>query len=243
MRDGNAGLFIHNENGILWWAETLGNWEDLGLRDESKNLDLGHPQFSRYVAKKSLDGWQNKDKHGNLLKLSELHPILETISQTQATMQPIADLRGEYVQALINGNSLEPWEKLEEWKEAALKGVRHNANKSPALGIDELISNPTDFTGSRSNQVEGYVYVIGLNAYPGIYKIGHANDVESRIKTLQIGVPEEPIIHYELEFKNSRWAENEVHKLLHHKKVRGEWFKYDLKQIKRYVDLVKKQEP
>lgn len=37
--------------------------------------------------------------------------------------------------------------------------------------------SPTAYEVTRSNQLAGFVYVIGLPAYPGIFKIGHANDL------------------------------------------------------------------
>ncbi|MBT5239097.1 MAG: hypothetical protein HOL61_00760 [Rhodospirillaceae bacterium] len=90
---------------------------------------------------------------------------------------------------------------------------------------------PTNYTSTRTNQLEGYVYVIGLDAYPGKFKIGHANDVVRRIRELGVSVPAPFIVQHYVFFGDSAWAEKQMHQLLSKNRIRGEWFDAPLKTI------------
>jgi hypothetical protein len=104
-------------------------------------------------------------------------------------------------------------------------------------------SESTEYTAARSNQLEGYVYVIGLEAYPGKYKIGHANDINKRVRELGTAVPERFTVHHYEFFNDSARAEGEIHQLLSDCRLRGEWFKRGLGHIKRCVKEAKISEP
>lgn|GEM_PF-4523326 len=110
--------------------------------------------------------------------------------------------------------------------------------------IDWEISPPekTEYIATRTNQVEGFVYVIGLGAYPGKYKIGHANDIETRVRGLGVSVPEPfTVLHYE-HFNDSAQAEREIHEHLRQSRLRGEWFEHDLEKIRHCISKIKTNE-
>ena len=112
-------------------------------------------------------------------------------------------------------------------------------NIEPEIIWDTTPPGATEYVGFRANQTEGFVYVIGLSAYPGKYKIGHANDIEKRIKGLGTAVPEPfRVFSYE-HFENSGKAENEIHAMLSERRVHGEWFESELQSIKDCIAKVK----
>jgi hypothetical protein len=69
-----------------------------------------------------------------------------------------------------------------------------------------------------------YIYVIGPKE--GFQKIGFSQDVEKRLSSIQTGNPEKLIIHHKAEVPDdrARLLERMIHKLNHHKKIKGEWF-------------------
>ena len=66
-----------------------------------------------------------------------------------------------------------------------------------------------------------YVYLIRSIEY---YKIGIANDVESRLAQLQTGNPNELVIESCYEFPNSQAVEAALHQKFVYVRKRGEWF-------------------
>jgi len=66
-----------------------------------------------------------------------------------------------------------------------------------------------------------YLYLIKCQQY---YKIGVANDVESRLAQLSTGNPFPLEVETIYEFENAEIVERAVHQKLKSKRVRGEWF-------------------
>lgn len=66
-----------------------------------------------------------------------------------------------------------------------------------------------------------YIYLISCNGY---FKVGIANDVESRLAQLQTGSPYELQIEECYEFENSEIVEKAIHQAWKANRVRGEWF-------------------
>jgi hypothetical protein len=72
-----------------------------------------------------------------------------------------------------------------------------------------------------------YVYLIQSKQFPfwrSIYKIGIANDVESRLAQLQTGNPNELVIESCYEFPNAQAVETALHQRFSKERVRNEWF-------------------
>lgn len=72
-----------------------------------------------------------------------------------------------------------------------------------------------------------YVYVVGVSTNP--VKIGHASDVASRLCSLQIGCPDELVIHKAIPviYGYAEIIERASHKLLSEHRRRGEWYNVD----------------
>jgi hypothetical protein len=73
----------------------------------------------------------------------------------------------------------------------------------------------------------GFVYVISMI---GLHKIGRTNNISRRLKEFSI-FPEKAELVLLVPSKDSVALEDELHGLLAHKRVRGEWFKVDEKDL------------
>jgi len=85
---------------------------------------------SIWLMEKPCLPWSNRDRQGRRLLWDALHAKARDFLSTEATFQTIANDRGyaDYARALINGESLAPWESLPLFKEKAAsakkQGVR-----------------------------------------------------------------------------------------------------------------------
>ncbi|BEU75765.1 hypothetical protein KSS14E_0060 [Escherichia coli phage KS_S14] len=76
---------------------------------------------------------------------------------------------------------------------------------------------------------EGFVYVIGNPAWPGLYKIGMTVDVNERLSSYQTYSPYRDYKLYHFRFSSDkRRTEKALHNLLKDYKVSGEWFEVPL---------------
>lgn len=71
----------------------------------------------------------------------------------------------------------------------------------------------------------------------GIYKIGIANDVESRLAQLQTGSPYELEIMECYEFENAEIAERAIHQAYSKHRIRGEWFRLGFGAVEKFQTL------
>lgn len=92
---------------------------------------------------------------------------------------------------------------------------------------------------------QSYVYVIKCREF---YKIGKADEVESRIKDLQIGCPYKLELLHKFELESPAKAcqlEAELHRVFYKKNGIGEWFKLTLNEIeelKSYINNISRSE-
>lgn len=75
-----------------------------------------------------------------------------------------------------------------------------------------------------------FIYAIGTKDRQ---KIGYSKDPRTRLKTLQTSNPEELILHYAFPVnpKTVEKFEAHIHKEQNHKRIRGEWFTMDKKEV------------
>lgn len=78
----------------------------------------------------------------------------------------------------------------------------------------------------------GYVYLLKCGEF---YKIGVSNRTANRIKNLDVGNPYPITIEMSQKVINNRQVERNLHEKFKNRKIKGEWFKLDKKDI----DLVK----
>lgn len=83
-----------------------------------------------------------------------------------------------------------------------------------------------------------YLYLIscksGLQTF---YKIGIANDVESRLAQLQTGSPLELSIEECYSFDNSEIVEKAIHQAWKKQRVRGEWFELGGDGVEKFQEI------
>lgn len=89
---------------------------------------------------------------------------------------------------------------------------------------------------------QGYVYLM-QNTGDGTYKIGFTQGkVEDRRKQLLTGSSEDLAIICEFPTKHPRKLEKYLHRIFHHERHRGEFFKLEPDQVKNFVLLCEKME-
>jgi hypothetical protein len=91
---------------------------------------------------------------------------------------------------------------------------RAKTQRQPRRSI--LASRPTDETN--------YVYIIRVGR-TNLYKIGKTNDPEGRLQSLQTANPHKLKLLHVFKADNATAAEEELHRLLHGKRMKGEWFR------------------
>jgi hypothetical protein len=87
--------------------------------------------------------------------------------------------------------------------------------------------------------MKSYVYAI-LDSEKNCLKIGKTNDVDDRIKNLQVGNPTQLKLIATISCYSESHAfaiESELHREYSHLFVRGEWFKYDDDILKKFVNF------
>lgn len=74
------------------------------------------------------------------------------------------------------------------------------------------------------------IYIIGSEELSYTYKIGFSKIPEKRLKSLQTGYPTKLKLYYTKEISESKvkFIEKEIHKVIAHKRTKGEWFNIDL---------------
>jgi hypothetical protein len=93
---------------------------------------------------------------------------------------------------------------------------KSKAKTQPQPRKSILASRPTDKTD--------YVYVIRA-LRTNLYKIGKTNDPEGRLQSLQTGSAHRLKLLHVIRADNATAAEEELHRLLHGKRMEGEWFR------------------
>lgn len=88
----------------------------------------------------------------------------------------------------------------------------------------------------RKLPVNGWVYFI-LGEETGHFKIGRTNDVEKRVKALQIGCPESLSVYGVLPAVDPSALERALHKRFAKYRLRGEWFADPDDEICLFADM------
>ncbi|MER9962168.1 hypothetical protein NKJ72_14565 [Mesorhizobium sp. M0045] len=108
--ESEGDIWIHREKDQLWWTtsrpdpatfepfkETVGDRRDV------------------IICHKLCDPWANKNRLGNRLEWSGLHPKAQEFLFTEGTLQQLRPDNAEYALALIDGGDLSPWHLRPEW--------------------------------------------------------------------------------------------------------------------------------
>jgi len=105
--------------------------------------------------------------------------------------------------------------------------------KKEQITLQKIDKKPSPRANSKSNTRvspnAGHVYCISNKMHPGVYKIGTTNDIDARIRALNIGVPEDFVLEYLSGcFYEKFEAEKTVFKLLDQYKCNREFFRCDI---------------
>jgi hypothetical protein len=112
----NGDYWLHRNGDELWWTISTGqNYSLIVDETDASAVDM------TFIQKPSM-AWSNKDRNGAPLRWSALHPRARNILSTQSTQISLSDENRDYVLSLIQGNNLEAWHSLPDWKESASKG-------------------------------------------------------------------------------------------------------------------------
>lgn len=122
-------IWMHREKDQLWWTTSL--------RDAPSFEALKEPVGGRHdviICHKPCEPWSNKNRQGNRLDWSGLHPRAQEFLFTEGTLQQLKPLNAEYALALMNGSDLSPWHNLQEWQGKASRrkknpGITFNARQ------------------------------------------------------------------------------------------------------------------
>ena len=84
-----------------------------------------------------------------------------------------------------------------------------------------------------------YLYIIGGTDKP--YKLGITKDPTKRLKALQTGNPIPLTIHHlePVPHTQVKHLETELHSMLSHKRLKGEWFDISLSEAKDFVTFTR----
>lgn len=83
-----------------------------------------------------------------------------------------------------------------------------------------------------------YLYLISCkNNWQTFYKVGIANDVESRLAQLQTGNPLELSIEECYQFDNAEIVERAIHQAWKKERVRGEWFELGGDGVEKFQEV------
>lgn len=80
---------------------------------------------------------------------------------------------------------------------------------------------------AKAREKTGYVYLI--KSYDDFYKIGQAINPRERLKGLQL--PYKPKLIHTIPVDDMDWSERYLHRKFSHKRVDGEWFVLDGKDV------------
>jgi hypothetical protein len=87
----------------------------------------------------------------------------------------------------------------------------------------------------------GYVYVMGGDGLPGMYKIGLSTDPEARRAAIQTGNPTPIRVFFDCWVPDKFAAEHELHTRFEEKRGQGEWFALDDADLKWIEEWVHRQ--
>ncbi len=113
FKDTNNDLWVHREKEVIWWAVSN------GLPQTFETIKDPNPisePTDIHVFYKPCSKWSDKNKLGQKLTWSGLHPRARDFLFTEGTCQKLSNSNAAYALALINGEDLENWHSQPEWE-------------------------------------------------------------------------------------------------------------------------------
>ena len=175
-------LWLHRADNLLWW--TISEPGPVSLSHHSLREPAGNNESVVHLHKPAKR-WQSTNLKGKPLIWEKLHPKAKAFLILQGTLRQLSPENAAYARALILGEDLSPWHKLERWKKyVQLCSPEENAAFRMALTAWETteISNGQqvqrtiknkDFKFASRAELEQYVLTLiyeqeGLCALSGL---------------------------------------------------------------------------
>lgn len=109
------------------------------------------------------------------------------------------------------------------------KKIRETECEENGIGISRT-GERVSVKSTENLSTEGFIYVI--KSAKSRYKIGRARNVEHRLDCLQSGTPEKLKLILKVKTSNSCVLEKLCHRKFADKRIRGEWFKLTINDLK-----------
>lgn len=150
----SGDVWIHREKEILWWTVSRAAAPTFEIEDDPKPLAGGSARV--YVCHKSCEPWSSKNKAGNRLEWTGLHPRAREFLFTEGTLQQLSDDNAAYARALIDADDLNVWHSRSDWKEKSLTvgngpGTAYNARQKSVWEIaNQVVSTADNSKGQKA---------------------------------------------------------------------------------------------
>ncbi len=147
--ESEGDIWIHREKDQLWWTTSRSSPATFEPLKET----VGE-QRDVIVCHKPCDPWSNKNRVGNRLEWSGLHPKAQEFLFTEGTLQRLKPHNADYALALINGDDLSHWNSLPEWKAKIARrkknpGLTFNARQKAIWRMAATAKGTVDFSNGQ----------------------------------------------------------------------------------------------
>ncbi len=106
-------LWFHRADEKLWWTISM-PWAVEVSRHPSRERSMNPSETVIHLHKPAAT-WRSTTLKGKTLTWTSLHPKAKAFLTLQSTLREISSENAEYMRAMILGEPLWPWEKLEKW--------------------------------------------------------------------------------------------------------------------------------
>jgi hypothetical protein len=143
-------VWIHREQEAIWWSITLDTEAAVSRQPPPAG---GREPIVLYA--KPCSPWSDRSRTGQRLRWSMLHPKARTFLFTEQTLQQINEGNAAYAMALINGENLERWHSLPDWRAAVAKSGKGAVFEAPArrIAILNMVMNAENTARNSNGQV------------------------------------------------------------------------------------------
>lgn len=147
--ESHGDVWIHREKEQLWWTAS----RSVPASFEIQKEPLGDRR-DEVVCHKTCDPWSNKNRNGNRLEWSGLHPKAQEFLFTEGTLQQLKPDNAEYALALINGDDLGPWHSRSDWQAKVARrkknpGLTYNARQKAIWRMAATVKGTVNFSNGQ----------------------------------------------------------------------------------------------
>lgn len=142
-------VWVHREKDQLWWTISRSGLPIF----ETMKEPVGQER-DVVICHKPCDPWSNKNRRGNRLEWSGLHPKAQEFLFTEGTLQQLKPDNAEYALALIQGGNLDPWHSRSAWKAKVARrgknpGLTYNAQQKAIWRMAATAKETVNFSNGQ----------------------------------------------------------------------------------------------